>query len=170
MLRFVNYDIVFQEIPNEVTLAINLSNCPNRCKGCHSPYLMEDKGEVLDEICLMNLLEKYGNAITCVCFMGGDAAPQDVNRLAAYLQKITDYRIKTAWYSGKAVLSPSCSLRHFNYIKLGPYIESRGGLNSPDTNQRFYRIENEKMIDETSCFWKKKNISGKNRIRTCETL
>jgi len=155
MLRFINYDVVFQEIPGEVTLAINLSNCPNNCKGCHSPYLMEDKGDVLDENSLGCLLQKYGNAITCVCFMGGDASPQDVDHLAAYLQKTTNCRIKTGWYSGKSNLSPSCSVMNFNYIKLGPYIESIGGLSSPQTNQRFYRIENGEMVDMTYHFQKK---------------
>ena len=75
MLRYADYDIVFQEIPDEVTLAINLSNCPNHCKGCHSAYLMEDIGEPLTEESLSTLLGKYGKAITCVCFMGGDASP-----------------------------------------------------------------------------------------------
>ena len=28
MLKYVNHDIVFQEFPDEVTLAINLSGCP----------------------------------------------------------------------------------------------------------------------------------------------
>ena len=152
MLRFINYDIVFQEIPGEVTLAINLSNCPNKCKGCHSPYLMEDNGDVLDEESIDSLLQKYGSAITCVCFMGGDASPKDVDHLAAYLQKTTNRRIKTGWYSGKSNLSPNCSVVNFNYIKLGPYIESIGGLSSPETNQRFYRIDNGEMVDITYVF------------------
>ena len=66
MLRYVDYDIVFQEIPDEVTLAINLSNCPNRCKGCHSPHLLENVGESLTEESLGHLLQKYGKAVTCV--------------------------------------------------------------------------------------------------------
>ena len=49
MLKYVGYDIVFQEIPDQVTLAINLSLCPNHCVGCHSPYLRNDVGNVLDE-------------------------------------------------------------------------------------------------------------------------
>jgi anaerobic ribonucleoside-triphosphate reductase activating protein len=148
MLRFINYDIVFQEIPDEVTLALNISNCPNRCEGCHSPYLMEDAGRILDENALAGLLEKYGNAITCVCFMGGDAAPADVERLAAFLKQ--NYGLKTGWYSGKSQVPDNCAIRHFNYIKLGPYIEHLGGLKSATTNQRFYRVENEIMIDVTS--------------------
>ena len=47
MLKYVNYDIVFQEFPDEVTLAINLSLCPNGCPGCHSAYLKDDIGEEL---------------------------------------------------------------------------------------------------------------------------
>ena len=155
MLRYINYDIVFQEIPGEVTLAINLSNCPNKCKGCHSPYLTEDRGDVLDENSLDCLLKKYGNAITCVCFMGGDASPQDIDNLAAFLHKTTNQRIKTGWYSGKSNFSSKCSIANFNYIKLGPYIESIGGLSSPQTNQRFYRIDNGEMVDMTYCFRKK---------------
>ena len=38
------FDVVFQEIPGEVTLALNLSGCPNRCAGCHSPHLWEEVG------------------------------------------------------------------------------------------------------------------------------
>ena len=48
MLKYVNTDIVFQEIPDEVTLAINISNCPCHCPGCHSHYLWEDIGLPLD--------------------------------------------------------------------------------------------------------------------------
>ncbi|NDV81989.1 anaerobic ribonucleoside-triphosphate reductase activating protein [Bacteroides sp. 51] len=158
MLRFASYDIVFQEVPDEVTLAINLSNCPNRCKGCHSPYLMEDIGNVLDRHALDILLGKYGGAITCVCFMGGDASPKEVEELASYVHHITGNRIKTGWYSGKAVLPKGCSLEHFDYIKLGPYIEQFGGLDSPTTNQRFYCVSNGMMMDVTVRFQKKKAL------------
>lgn len=154
MIRFVNYSIVFQEIPNEVTLAINLSNCPNRCKGCHSPYLMEDIGEVLDEKALTELLALYGDAITCVCFMGGDAAPDEVQRLADFLQRWRNDTLKIGWYSGREKMPEQCSLQNFNFIKLGAYVESLGGLDSTTTNQRFYRIENNTMINMTHLFQK----------------
>lgn len=158
MLRFANYDIVFQEVPDEVTLAINLSNCPNRCKGCHSPYLMGNVGEVLSRGALDMLLDKYGKAITCVCFMGGDASPKEVEELAGYVHRKTNGRMKTGWYSGKMALPPECCIEHFDFIKLGPYIERLGGLNSPITNQRFYRVSDGKMEDITSCFQKRKAL------------
>jgi anaerobic ribonucleoside-triphosphate reductase activating protein len=152
MLRYTSYDVVFQEIPDEITLAFNISNCPNRCRGCHSPYLMEDVGTILDETLLAALVAKYRNAITCVCFMGGDAEPAEVERLAAFLQN--DCAVKTGWYSGRADIPADCSIRHFDYIKLGPYVRRLGGLDSATTNQRFYRVENENLIDITNRFFR----------------
>jgi hypothetical protein len=46
-------------------------------------------------------------------------------------------------------------LANFDYIKLGPYDPARGGLDSPTTNQRFYRVEGGKLVDATSLFRKK---------------
>lgn len=152
MLRYSDYDIVFQEIPDEVTLAINLSNCPNRCKGCHSPYLMDDVGDALTEESLAALLQKYGRAVTCVCFMGGDAEPLEVERLAKYISRQTINPVKVGWYSGKSELPAGLDIRYFQYIKLGSYREELGGLKSEHTNQRLYHLENGKMNDITYRF------------------
>jgi len=150
MLKYSDYHIVFQEVPGEVTLAFNITNCPNHCKGCHSPYLMEDTGEVLDHVSLAGLLAKYKNAITCICFMGGDADPDNIERLAVFVRDTTNNQVKTAWYSGKQDFPASCSLHHFDYIKLGAYMEELGGLDSQKTNQRFYKVIDGKMIDMTN--------------------
>ena len=149
-MKFASYDIVFQEIPNEVTLAINISNCPNRCAGCHSPHLQEDIGEELDENAIEILLEKYGKSVSCVCFMGGDNSPKNVLHLAKLVKQ---FQKKTAWYSGNPTLYENAQ-HYFNYIKLGQYIEELGGLNTPTTNQRFYRIDNGKPVDMTNIFQK----------------
>jgi anaerobic ribonucleoside-triphosphate reductase activating protein len=113
---------------------------------------MEDVGAILNENSLAELLEKYKHAITCVCFMGGDSSPDDVERLAAFLQQ--NYALKTGWYSGKSNVPDNCAIRNFNYIKLGPYVKHLGGLTSATTNQRFYRVENGNMIDITSVWHK----------------
>lgn len=154
MLHYTDYNIVFQEIPNEVTLAINISNCPNKCKGCHSPHLLDDIGEPLTEESLSWLLQKYGTAVTCVCFMGGDAEPFEVDRLSGFLHQQSIASVKVGWYSGKNDLPEGFSIHNFEYIKLGPYIERLGGLKSPDTNQRLYRRMGDKMEDITFRFWK----------------
>lgn len=152
MLRYINYSVVFQEVPDEVTLAINISNCPHNCKGCHSPYLMEDEGNVLNKESLTALLKKYMGTITCICFMGGDSEPEEIKLLAAFLRESEYKDIKTAWYSGRKNLPQGCPPEYFDYIKLGPYVDELGGLSSPTTNQRFYKVVSREMVDMTSKF------------------
>lgn len=155
MLRYVSYNIVFQEIPGEVTLAVNLSNCPNGCKGCHSSHLQQNIGEIFDEHVVNYLLDKYSNSITCFCFMGGDADPEKVENLSKFVLKKLEGKIKIGWYSGKNKLPKKISVTNFNYIKLGPYIEKFGGLDKPETNQRFYKVDNGEIIDQTYLFQQK---------------
>ena len=155
MLKYVNFDIVFQEIPDEVTLAINISNCPNGCQGCHSPFLQKDTGEPLTEEFLIYLLSEYGESVTCFCFMGGDSDPDEIVRLAGFLHTHSQTAINIGWYSGKQYLPSSFYTKDFRYIKLGPYIERSGSLKSATTNQRLYKIdENGEMTDITFRFRK----------------
>ena len=157
MIRLASYDIVFQEIPGEVTLALNFSECPNRCPGCHSPHLQGAVGEPLDDALLDGLLERYGDSISCVCFMGGDAEPREVVRLAERVKvwkgsKKGGCALKTAWYSGREELPEGFPAERFDYLKLGPYRRELGGLRSPNTNQRLYRRDGDRWEDITNLF------------------
>ena len=152
MLKYVNTLVTFSEIPDEITLCINITGCKIGCKNCHSPYLAEDIGNVLNLQALTSLIDS-NSGITCVCIMGGDANSSKVDDIA---QDIKEYypKLKVAWYSGKQELSKDINLEFFDFIKLGPYIEELGPLNSKTTNQRFYKIENNKLIDITYKFQK----------------
>lgn len=152
MLKYVDTKVVFAEIPDEITLAINISGCPCNCKGCHSSYLAKDIGEPLDLQHLTNLIDS-NKGISCVCIMGGDANPSEVDDIA---QDIKEYypKLKVGWYSGRQELSKDIELGNFDYIKLGPYIEEFGPLNSKTTNQRFYKVSDGELVDITSKFWK----------------
>ncbi len=153
MLKFVDYDIVFQEVPNEVSLAINLSLCPNNCEGCHSAFLKGDVGEELSTGRLDEIIKKYEGDITCVSFMGGDGDVEALARLAAYVKQ--NFSIKVAWYSGKEKLPEEISLVDFDYIKVGPYKKDYGPLNNKSTNQRMYRMSGGEIVEDvTSLFWK----------------
>ena len=81
MLKYVDTLVGFAEIPDEITLCINISNCPCHCINCHSSYLAEDIGEPLDLQHLTNLIDS-NKGISCVCIMGGDANPSGVDDIA----------------------------------------------------------------------------------------
>ena len=160
MLKYVNDDITFQEIPDEITLCINISNCPCHCIGCHSSYLAEDIGEGLTLDKIYKLIEN-NEGITCICFMGGDSSPKEIDMFARCIKDL--YDIKVAWYSGRQELSKYINLKCFDFIKLGPYIEEFGPLNSKTTNQRFYQVIKSRyedgtsgyeLLDTTYKFWK----------------
>lgn len=153
MLRYIDTDIVFQEIPDEVTLAINLSGCPCRCPGCHSKHLWGDSGEPLTEEVVECMLQHQKQEVTCLSLMGGDAQPTEVDRLAGWLRRHHP-RLHIAWWSGRTLLSPLVSLSNFDYIKLGPYLSHLGPLKSRTTNQRLYRITAGTLHDITPHFWK----------------
>lgn len=146
MLKYVDVQVTFAEIPNSITLCINISGCPIGCAGCHSSYLAEDIGEPLTEEALGRLIKQH-KGIDCVSFMGGDAEPAEINRLASWVKGHTD--LLTGWYSGRQQLARDIELEHFNFIKLGPYIAELGGLNSPKTNQRMYEVVLSREADES---------------------
>jgi anaerobic ribonucleoside-triphosphate reductase activating protein len=155
MLKYANTDVVFQEIPDEVTLAINITNCPCHCPGCHSKYLWEDTGLPLNTDALDDFIDQYGRSITCIAFMGGDCDPKGVNMLAQYIHE-EHPEFKVAWYSGRLRVPSFINKTDFDYIKVGPFIRHLGPLNKPTTNQRFYRkLDNGTFEDITSRFWKK---------------
>lgn len=157
MLKYVNTGVVFQEIPDEVTLSINLSNCPCHCPGCHSQYLWQDIGTPLTALALEKLIAQYGGDITCVCFMGGDAEPTYVNTLARFLRR-EHPQLKIAWYSGRTRIPKTVDKSDFDYIKVGPYIAHLGCLKERTTNQRLYkRTVDNIFTDITTRFWKAAN-------------
>ena len=98
MLKYYNAMVVFEEIPDEITLAINITNCPCKCPGCHSKFLWDDNGTELTVEVLHKLI-KENDGITCVCFMGGDKDPEEVVKLSEYVNCIE--HLNVGWYSGK---------------------------------------------------------------------
>lgn len=154
MLKYVDAKVVMSEIPDMITLAINLSNCPCKCEGCHSSYLAEDIGTILTDEALVNLIES-NPGIDCICLMGGDAEPWYVKHSMAFIKENYPH-LKTAWYSGREQLHSSIALnlQHFDYIKLGPYMKDLGPLTNRNTNQKLYEIDNGELTDITYKFWK----------------
>lgn len=154
MLKYVNSGIVFQEIPDEVTLSVNISNCPCHCPGCHSQYLWTDSGEPLTPEVIDSFVAEYGNDITCIAMMGGDAEPEYVNDLAIYIHQHYP-QLKVAWYSGRTRIVSVINKKDFDYIKIGPYIKHLGSLKDRTTNQRlFKKLGDDSFVDITWRFWR----------------
>ncbi len=147
MLKYTDTKVVFREIPDQITLAVNISGCPCACEGCHSSYLAEDIGEELSENSITELIAR-NDMISCLSFMGGDREPREVSRLAQFV-KGNYPQIKVGWYSGRDELSSEVDVNNFDYIKIGSYKSEFGGLDSPTTNQRIYQITQDSMCDIT---------------------
>ena len=145
MLKYLDTQVVFQEIPDEITLAINITNCPIHCPDCHSKDLWKDIGKDLSQRALERLISE-NSGISCVCFMGGDSEPETIPLLAEVVKR-KNPKLKVGWYSGKEHF-PSFDLNNLDYIKVGPYIKEYGGLDSPKTNQKLFKKE--KLIEEIS--------------------
>ena len=155
MLKYTTTQIVFSEVPDEVSIAINISNCPIQCPGCHSKELWEDIGQELTIITIQDLILN-NRGISCICFMGGDAEPLEVNELSKWVHKNYDGSIRTAWYSGQDEwprFTPD-----FDYVKIGSYREDRGPINVKTSNQKMVKIHHKDerwyMEDITYKFWK----------------
>ena len=150
-LKYLGYSIVFQEIPDEVTLAINISGCPHKCEGCHSKYLWEYEGNYISDD-LEQLIKQYEGLVTCVCFMGGDQNVPELTNLSLVVRR---HNLRVALYSG--LDDDGVSLvplyKRFDYIKIGHYNQDLGGLDKRTTNQRMYQNINGAWEDITYKFW-----------------
>lgn len=149
-MNFLSYTIVLNEVPNEVSLAFNMTGCPNRCKGCHTPELRDPNlGTPLTEEVLHETLNKYDSFITCVCFFGGEWNPVEICRLLDIIK--LEYNLKTCLYSGCYNVATEIYDR-LDFVKLGPYQEENGPLNVKTTNQKFIETKTGNLLN--CLFWR----------------
>lgn len=154
-LKYDGYNIVFQEVPDEVSLAINVTGCPHHCEGCHSSFLWKYQGNYIGDD-LDVLMKKYKGLITCVCLFGGDQNIEDLKEILIRIKN--KYKLKTCLYSGLDDMQPLNELLNYlDYIKIGSFKKDLGGLDNKKTNQKFYKIKNKVLSDITYRFQMNKN-------------
>lgn len=145
--------VLFREVPSEVSLAFQITGCRKMCSGCHSTFLWKEQGTLLTEAHLQDLLDKYDGMLSCVLFFGGE---WHESALITLLKLCEANGLKTCLYTGEDDVS--CEIKsHLTYLKVGEYIESRGGLDSENTNQKFLRLSDES--DMTKRFRKTINVT-----------
>lgn len=148
--------VVMEEIPDMVTLAVDISNCTGLCEGCHSPFLRKDVGVELTPAVIDKLLA--GNfGVNCFLFLGEGNDREALMSVASYIR--TAYPdLSLAIYSGRENVEDDIYAL-FDYVKVGPYRPDCGPLNSTTTNQRLYRVSHHDgqcrftLQDITSRFW-----------------
>lgn len=157
-MNYSNISILLQEVPDEITLGIVFTGCGNRCIDCHSvENWNKNHGEVFNNEILISYLNKYENMITCVCFFGGEWC---LSELLEYIKIVKLSKLKTCLYTGLStddIYNSDTKILinnlYLDYIKTGPYIKELGGLQSKNTNQRFFKIKSKDLIiDMTSTF------------------
>ena len=142
-------DVVLEEIPDRVTLAVEISNCRGNCIGCHSPFLKKDLGDELTAEAVEKLL-KTNFGVNCFLFLGEGNDPEALKAIAYYLRS-SHPELELALYSGRESVEDEL-FEIFDFVKVGPYIKEFGPLNEKTTNQRLYYHR----ADITSSFWRKK--------------
>lgn len=148
MIRYAETRVTFEEVPDEITLCVNLTGCPYTCQGCHSPWMRDKNSGAPLTLMTLDRLIHNADGISCVAFMGGDAEPESVLNAAKFIHDNFN-TIKTCWYSGSAVPPASgsdnsvLSYESINYLKIGPWINELGPLGSPTGNQRMYMKMND---------------------------
>ena len=139
-------DIVLEEVPGRVTLAVEISNCRGSCIGCHSPFLKDDIGEELTpEVVDRLIAANFG--VNCFLFLGEGRDRAALLELAAHVRSLG---LEAALYSGRQEVEDAIWAA-FDYVKVGPYIAEYGPLNERTTNQRMYYHGE----DITPRFWHK---------------
>lgn len=151
MIKYSDSFVVFEEIPDKVSLALNITNCANNCPGCHSPELALDMGQELTEDTIDRLIK--GNAgANCFLFMGEGRDYKRLLELVMYIKEKYPY-MAVGVYSGRDEVEDEY-YKVFDYVKVGPYKQDLGPLNKRTTNQRLYKMVDGVKTDITERFWK----------------
>ena len=141
-------DVVLEEIPDKVTLAVEISNCRGSCIGCHSPFLKQDIGVELTPDAVDRLIaDNFG--VNCFLLLGEGKDPEALLRIAEHL-RLHHPDLERAVFSGRPEVEPEIYAA-FDYVKVGPYVAELGPLNERTTNQRLYHHGE----DITFRFWHK---------------
>ena len=149
-LRFDNYSIVLQEIPNEISLCFTITGCKLACEGCHSQHLWDSNhGQHLTIEIYEELLKKYRYTITCILYMGGEWHEQQLLNLIKIAHQNS---LKVGLYTGLNEKQINkyhpVIVQNLDYIKTGKWISKLGGLNKKTTNQKLVDLNTGEVMNK----------------------
>lgn len=144
-MKYNGWHITMNEMPGWIALAYSITECPLRCKSCHSPELQTSVGHTLSTDVIIGHLKQYPQ-VDGIILMGHGSSFDD---LPGIVDVVRAHNKMICVYTG-LVSIPDDVYELLDYIKIGPYVESRGGLNSPHTNQRM--VDCKTKLDVTHKF------------------
>lgn len=157
-----DFGTTMQEVPNHISFFIEFGECTQQCKECHSPHLWRPIRQHMDIEDIVSkaerMVEMGANAIV---LMGGTTNNIPLGVLLMLIDKLAEIA-PVCLYSGSGDLKEDFFIAKYSnltWLKTGSYEDTLGGLQSPKTNQRFYRKEKVAyspvdtiLIDETYKF------------------
>lgn len=169
MLKVYDSAVTFGEFPNEISICLNISNCPGTCELCSEPWLRQDVGELLTEEVIQKYIDSH---LDCSLFgiMGGDRDHKDIIRIAQYVHSHSN--MKVGVYSGLDYIDLELA-SYVDCYKIGRWIPPKGPedkwyetnngvLQFPWSNQLYFIKDGTKLINATDLF-RKQPISNLNR-------
>ena len=143
-MNYSSREIVFQEVPGEISICFTITGCKIQCAGCHSPYLWKASiGKPLSKSVYKESLNKYLGFATCVLFMGGEWHKEE---LIMHLKYAKELGYKTCLYTGENKVDAEIKYQ-LTWIKTGNWDSQLGGLSSRKTNQKFRETESDKLLN-----------------------
>ena len=162
LVPLVSSGITMNEIPGRIAVYFELGKCTQGCPGCHSPHLSEQQVlaitplEELESIAETQAT-KGANAIV---LMGGTTNGISDDDLITILSTLSCI-LPVCLYSGSDDAEHDKTIAQksgVTWLKTGSYQEERGGLSSPSTNQRFYKLTDRFVADHKGNIIKKDTI------------
>ncbi len=145
LIPVVDKGIDFLSIPSHVSVFYTIGNCKCHCRGCHSEYLWDTNeqpaGMTLDE--MIEFAEKQiDEGANAIVLMGGtnNGIPDDIFvKVVRELSLIAPLCVYSGLPKDAPIHDRLLKETMITWLKTGEYDESKGGLNTRGTNQRFYR-------------------------------
>lgn len=144
LVPIVSTGITFNEIPDHTAYYFEIGGCTKNCPYCHSPHL---RGGMAPNTPITTMEKKAENAATkgadAILLMGGTTNRLHESDIIQMLRRLSVI-LPVCLYSGSDDAERDRCLAekgNATWLKTGSYKAKLGGLTSPTTNQRFYRID-----------------------------
>lgn len=148
IMNIFDYSVTFAELRDQVNLTFFVSGCPYNCNGCSwkgtdkVPFFLSK-----DEF--KSIIEKYVNKCTAIVFLGGEW----YSDFKDYIDIAKEKGFKTCLYTGVNTFNDfeqnfNNLKENLDYLKVGRWIKDLGGLNTKNTNQKLYKLNNGKIEKE----------------------